>query len=135
MTTAKILMTRLITLAVLVGTIAGCGGATTHNGTANSNDAKIRQAQRNETDADALHATLQTKLSLHHYAGVDDVFDLATVGTCSIDGISTGDQATLYADDPDALNAPDGSATVQVTAFQGTDTSECLAAVKSALGW
>lgn len=132
----RLVRTTTTLLAVLA---AGCGGGSSGGGSGGgapaSNDAKIHHAEQAESSASDLHAKLDTALRLHHYAGVDDVYELSNGGRCDIDGIYVGDQAQIYANESNALVSPDGNAVVEVGFFEGTPTSQCMQAAKDALGW
>ena len=122
---------RLVCAAVvIVIAIAGCGSS--------GNSAKIDRAGSADATAAQVHSKLARVLTLHSYAGVSDVFTVATVdggGQCSIDVIAAGSDAAAYSGDPDTLMSPDGQVAVKVGEFQGTPAAPCLTAVDRALGW
>jgi hypothetical protein len=127
-------------LTTLVLVVAGCGsdddgGADDSSAGGQSNANKIATAQQSEASADEIHTKLDNALDLHHYAGVDDVFNLPGGGRCTIDGVYAGSEADVYRDEENALQSPDGGIVVEVGTFQGTSTGDCLVAVNDTLGW
>lgn len=130
----------VIAVALLSLTLAACGGSS------NSNQSKINRAKASEASAQQIHAKLAQALQLHPYAGVQDAFTIPTGSPdvalgqsgeeCSIDLIEVGkDAVAAYSGDQDALVSPDQNAVVKVGYFQGTPESDCLMAVRTALGW
>jgi hypothetical protein len=129
-----------IVAALAAVALSGCGGG------GNSNASKINRAKASEARASQIHAKLSGALQLHSYAGVDDSFTLPPGSPdvhqgesgeeCDLDLI-TGDSDAVATNsgDEDVLVSPDKTASVKVGFFQGTPPSDCLDAVRKALGW
>jgi hypothetical protein len=134
------------TLAIIIATsltilAAGCGGSATGDSSTQSepasNDAKIEQATQSETSEDELRAKLDDKLKLYSSSSVTDekdTFKLESGDLCSLDGIYVGD-TTDYAGEDNALMSPDGTAMVEVLAYEDDSTAACMSAARDALGW
>ncbi len=133
---------RPITTLGAVLLLAGGGGGSPSN----SNESKIERARASEASAAQIHAKLERSLQLHSYAGVDDSFTLPPGSPdvhlgkpgeeCSIGLIEVGRAAVqAYSASSDALVSPDTNAVVKVGYFVDTPESDCLEAVRKALGW
>jgi hypothetical protein len=134
-------MRKLIIVAVAVSAsivLTGCGSGGAPSSSSGDNAAKIDRAKAADTGAAEVHRKLARGLTLHSYAGVNDVFTVAVgneVRQCDIDVIAAGAEASSYSGDPDTLVSPDGQVAVKVGEFEGTPAASCLEAVDTALGW
>jgi len=126
---------RLVVLVVagVVAVFVGCGGDD-DDSASNHNESVIEDAERSAASADEVMAALNRKLDLHHYAGVDGVFNIPG-GICEIEDVHSGDELEVYKEESNELLSPNGETGVAVGTFQGTDTADCLKAVRDALDW
>ena len=131
-------MKRLLVLASALLLLAACSSSS--NGQA-QNDLVIANAQAEEQGDDAILATLTDKLNGWLYLGNVNFrvpvgsSDSTADGQCVIYQILNGeDQIRLYsAKDP--LISPDGQTGIHINMNQGTRMSDCMIAVRDALGW
>jgi hypothetical protein len=120
-------------LLIALGT-AGCGAS------GNSNTGRIASAETAASTMRIIESELAKKLETYETSVSASPWFRAGPGECSIDGIYTGSEAELYAEESDALASPDGSAvieTVPVHELEGASSSQadCLNAVQMAMGW